>query len=100
MAVGCLGMSLDDFCSCTPLEFHHVYEAWQQREERIMRTSWEQTRALMQSVLQPHSKKHLSATEILPLPWDKKEKSPTEPISDEDIAARYEAARKKYGMQK
>tara|TARA_Y100000114_G_scaffold154936_1_gene177999 strand:- start:1494 stop:1688 length:195 start_codon:yes stop_codon:yes gene_type:complete len=36
--------------------------------------SWEQTRLIIHSCLQPHSKKRLNPKEILPFPWDAKKK--------------------------
>ena len=32
LAMGCVGMCLNDFCRLTPSEFTAVFEAWQQQE--------------------------------------------------------------------
>ena len=43
LAMGCVGMCLNDFCRLTPLEFTAVFEAWQQKEtyaERSRRQGW------------------------------------------------------------
>ena len=98
--MGCMGLGLDDFCCCTPSEFWKVYESWQTQTEHVLRESWEQTRVLCASVLQPYSKKRLSGRDVFPLPWDaKKEKKKEENISEEERRARYEAAKKRYGIE-
>ena len=53
MALGCAGMSADDFCRCTPSEFDEVMKAWHAREERRERMGWEQVRTVCLFALQP-----------------------------------------------
>lgn len=98
--MGCMGLGLDDFCSCTPSEFWKCYASWQQQAEMEQRESWEQTRVLCASMLQPYSKKRLSGRDIFPLPWDgKEEEEKKESISEEERKARYEAAKRRYGIE-
>lgn len=98
--MGCLRMSLADFCSCTPFEFNAVYEAWQHSEERLLRNGWEQTRVMCQSMIQPYSKRKLSAKDIFPLPWDHEvQEEEVEVLTEEERAARYAAAKKRYGIE-
>ena len=40
MAMGCVGMCLNDFCRLTPSEFTAVFEAWQQKETYAERRQW------------------------------------------------------------
>lgn len=70
--MGCVGMSLEDFERCTPLEFNEVMLQWRENQERIARAAWDQTRFLATAMLQPYSKKTLKATDIVRFPWDEK----------------------------
>ena len=96
--MGCMGLGLDDFCCCTPSEFWKIYESWQTQAEYVMRDNWEQTRVLCASMLQPYIKKRLSGRDVFPLPWDGKKKE-EEHISKKERDARYEAAKKRYGIE-
>lgn len=49
--------------------------------------------------LQPYSKSTLTAEDIMTFPWEeKKEQRSEEKLTEEDIAARYAAAKKRYGL--
>ena len=98
MALGCAGMSADDFCRCTPSEFDEVMKAWHAREERRERMGWEQVRTVCLFALQPYSKKPLEAKEILRFAWDEDEAKP-EALSREEIMARYAAALSRRGLR-
>lgn len=67
-----MGMSLSDFCSCTPSEFKKIYEIWYAREERQVHREWEMTRDIIVTYAQTHSTKVLDKQKIMPFPWDKK----------------------------
>lgn len=43
-ALGCVGLSLDDFCRLTPSEFGAVCKAWLERQEQTMQDGWERMR--------------------------------------------------------
>ena len=73
IAMGCMGMGLDDFSLCTPSEFTAIYEAWKERIEHTDRQSWEQARFLGCAMLQPYSKKHLKPTDLIRFDWDRPE---------------------------
>lgn len=103
IAMGCMGMSMDDFGRCAPSEFYAAYEAWQQRELRLERGAWERMRMQCLCSLQPYSKSKLQPTDIITLPWDEEPRqsaaeSPQEPLSRDEIMARYREAKKKRGM--
>lgn len=66
-----MGMSLRDFCSCTPSEFEAIYKAWRECEDRKNHSSWEMTREIVMTYAQIHSKKLLDRKKVLPFPWDK-----------------------------
>lgn len=70
LAMGCVGMSLDDFRCCTPFEFSAIFEAWQQKEEYTEHRSWDQARFLACSILQPYSKTRLKLTDVARFSWD------------------------------
>jgi hypothetical protein len=105
LATGCVGMSLRDFERCTPSEFQRVWEAWQDREQRRERTSWEQTRLLCTTLLQPYSKKALRPRDVMTFPWDTEEASPEEtpaapekPTREEEME-RYRQAIRRAGLK-
>lgn len=71
LAVGSMGMSLTDFCNCTPHEFFCISRHWEQTQ---MRDPWERARFLACCVLQPYSKKALKVTDVCRFSWDMQEK--------------------------
>jgi hypothetical protein len=73
IALGYVGMSLQDFERCTPFEFSKIVEQAQKKEEDRIRLTWEQTRFISLTNLSPYSKKALKPTDIMEFPWDKKE---------------------------
>lgn len=75
MAVGVIGMSMDDFLRQTPGEYEATVEAWSQRQEARNRDDWERMRMLASIVIQPHVKKRLTPKELLPFPWEERGKS-------------------------
>lgn len=86
-ALGCLGLSLDDFCRLTPAEFAAVAKAHAAERESLRRESWERMRLLAAIVVQPHVRKRLTPQQLLPLPWDKPEKREP-PVSKETAGKR------------
>lgn len=100
MALGCAGMSMDDFCRCTPSEFDEVMRAWHAREQRTERMGWEQVRTVCLFALQPYSKKPLEAKEIMRFAWDEEEeKAKAETLSREEIMERFAAAKARRGLK-
>lgn len=71
IAVGCIGMSHDDFCKCTFGEFESICEAWRGMNENRQRESWERARTVAAICIQPHVRKKITPRQLLPLPWDK-----------------------------
>lgn len=99
IAVGCIGMSVEDFCRCTPSEFKAVSDAWSRHREQLERGRWERVRMTCLCSLQPYSKKRLSAEDIMEFPWERKPESPREELSKEEELARYGAAKRAYGLK-
>lgn len=95
-----MGMSRSDFERCTPSEFKSIWVKWKDRQEALSKESWEQLRWLMLTNLQPHSKKTLTLEDVLKFPWDNKKTSTAQPPqSQEEIQARFDKAKAKYGLQ-
>jgi len=56
IALGQLGLSLDDFLDLTPFEFTEVYKSYIEKEEAKYRVSWMQTQIIALSNMTPQSK--------------------------------------------
>ena len=99
MAVGCIGMSHDDFCKCTFGEFESISKAWREMTENSSRDQWERTRTLAAICIQPHVRKRITPRQLLPLPWDNKNsvrrKNP--PITPEERIKRFEEVAHRLG---
>jgi len=67
MALGGMGMSLDDFERCTPIEFEAAFRSWEQNH---CQDDWERARFLACCMLQPYSKKALKTEDVCRFPWD------------------------------
>lgn len=101
--MGCMGMSMDDFCRCTPSEFNKAYEAWGECQERLERSAWERMRMQCLCSLQPYSSKKLRAEDLMRFPWEEEQKkSPCqevqEELSHEEVMARYREAVERAGL--
>lgn len=105
--MGCMGMSMDDFCRCTPSEFYAAHAAWQEYRDGEARSQWERTRMQCLCMLQPYSKKRLRAQDVMQLPWDERGKGLSgkaesteaqKALSHDELMARYRAAKKRMGI--
>lgn len=103
--MGCMGMSRDDFCRCTPSEFYAAYGAWNDMRQQRERAEWERARMQCLCALQPYSKKQLSARDVMRFPWDEEARSEEgkvkseESISREELMERYKKARERVGLK-
>lgn len=95
LAMGCIGMNLDDFRRCTPAEFSVIYRFWLQHDERNVQNDWEQTRFLACCMLQPYSKKKLSPTDVCRFLWERKREQ--EAKKEVSTKERFEEIAKKWG---
>lgn len=95
MAMGCIGMNLDDFRRCTPAEFSVIYRFWLQHDERNVQNDWEQTRFLACCMLQPYSKKKLSPTDVCRFSWERRREQ--EAKKEVSTKERFEEIAKKWG---
>ena len=97
MAVGCIGMTVDDFCRCTPLEFKAVYDGWMESEQRRERAAWERTRMQCTTMLQPYSRRKLDPQDVLHFAWDNQGEEP-EKLSVKEIRERFEKVKREQGL--
>lgn len=94
-----MGMSVDDFCRCTPLEFRSIHEAWADNERRKERGAWERTRLQCTTMLQPYSKKRLEPTDVLKFAWDNDPSDDgTEKLTAKEIRERFEEVKREMGL--
>ena len=103
--MGCIGMSADDFCRCTPPEFQAVYNGWAELEQRRQREEWERTRMECTYILQPWSRKTLRPGDVMHFAWDDSAGSGTGPATDEgenltakEIRERFEKVKREMGL--
>ena len=90
-ALGCIGLSLEDFCQLTPEEFGAVCKAWHDRREQEMQDGWERMRMNATITIQPHVKGKVTPQKLLPLPWEKSIKKAEAPkVSAEEARKRFE----------
>lgn len=76
--MGCIGMSMEDFCRCTPSEFNNIYNEWDEYRGSMERGKWERTRIEAMCSLLPYNPK-LKGRDILTFPWDKDEEPEENP---------------------
>lgn len=101
--MGCMGMSMDDFCRCTPSEFRAAWDVWREMHGQRERGAWERTRTLALCTLQPHTSQRLRPEDIMTFPWEKdtpagKRTSSPGPVPREDVVRRYREAIRRRGL--
>lgn len=81
VAVGCIGLSLSDFCALTPSEFSATHQKWLEAQDLRERRAWERTRMLATCAVQPYSKKKLKTTDLMVFPWDRHQEEAKAPAA-------------------
>ena len=91
-ALGCVRLSYDDFCRCTPEEFGSICKAYQDQREVDYKDRWERMRMLATIAIQPHLKHKITSKKLLPFPWEEKGKKKAEApkVSAEEARKRFE----------
>lgn len=76
IALGCIGLSYDDFCKMSFEEFAAVYNAYAEQRDTEFKDKWVRMRMLATIVIQPHlaKGKKLTPEKLLPFPWEKSQK--------------------------
>lgn len=90
VALGQIGLSLDDFYSLTPEEFALVSEKWSELRTINERSRWEMAREISYWSAAPHLK-NKSKAKFMPFPWEKKsgKKEKREPGREEKLKKIY-----------
>lgn len=70
-------MSPEDFCNCEFDEFEAICRAWEEMRDGETRGDWERIRTLAAVSIQPHVRKRVTPRQLIPLPWDRKSRTPT-----------------------
>lgn len=100
VALGCIGLSFDDFCKLDYDEFESICKAWSENAETAYRDDWERARLMATICIQPHIKKRITPQKLLPLPWDKEMSNPqkkTLQLTPSEKQARFEGIANKLG---
>lgn len=96
-------MSYEDFSRCTPSEYHAVWSAWAEMRQMDGRAAWERTRSECLCTLQPHSKRRLSARDVMSFAWDgeaeRTAKNNRPKLTHEEEMERYRQARERFGLK-
>lgn len=73
IALGCIGLSYDDFCKLDFNDFAAIWKAYAEQRDTDFKDRWNRMRILAAITIQPHlSKKHrITPKKLLPFPWDK-----------------------------
>lgn len=85
MAIGVIGLSLNDACSLTLEEFNAVYEEWNILETARYRAGWEQARFIAHCALMPNAKKGFLPTDLIRFDWDTETKTEAKPATRSDF---------------
>ncbi len=89
-----MGLSYEGLYELTPRSFNNKIKGFSEHHTKSNQDSWERTRTIMIACLMPHSKKKLRPTDVLPFPWDNKNKPKKEIASKEHIQKVLERYRK------
>lgn len=106
VALGVVGLGLDDFMALTPDEFAAVWRVWSDRSEATNRDQWERTRLECCCVLQPYTRDTLRPVDVMKFPWDNQTaattgetpKAPAPELTREQIMQRYREAKAAAGL--
>lgn len=91
IGVGCIGLSVEEFCRLGVTEFSYIYKHYTEAEAYKQRDKWERTRTLAAICIQPYSKRSLKPKDVLPLPWDSEQKSVrTETVGKDEAMKMFE----------
>ena len=101
-----MGMSLDDFMSCTPAEIAAIHEQWLNDGIAREHAQWERARMMCMCMLQPYAKSTLSPRDVMIFPWeiDNAETKTNKTNADNqltraEILARFEEAKEAAGLK-
>lgn len=90
VAIGCIGMSYDDFMWLDWGEFRAIYGAWRKYREGVEQSEWERMRMLASICISPHVKHAPTPQRLLPFPWEKPKRKNAPKVGKEEAKARFE----------
>ncbi len=102
-ALGCIGLSREDFLELTPEEFNAVVWQWQRMEESRNRTAWEQARLSGFLAVLPYSGKRVKMPhDLFAFVWEtsrsnKKRSESAKPMNREELNAYFDKLERRYG---
>lgn len=87
IALGCIGLTYDDFCKLSYEEFAAVYEAFATQRDTDFKDNWSRMRLLATISIQPHlgKGKKLTPEKLLPFPWDNVNQKPKNVGNKEEL---------------
>lgn len=97
--MGCIGMTYDSFCCCTPSQFAKTYQKWMEVQQNSIRMSWEQARQISYSAISPHLKKNIKVRDWMPFSWDD-EKKPQQTTTREEDKSEFERIMAQYKIKR
>lgn len=77
-------MGYDDFCAMTPRETACVFSAYREKVDGVRRDAWERMRLSACIGIQPHIKKKMTPSKLVPLPWDYQREKAAEQLTAEE----------------
>jgi hypothetical protein len=80
-----LGLSYDNLYDLTPRSFENKLKGFKKYNEQLSQNNWEQTRMIVHAAIVPHSKHKIKPRELMPFPWDSKNKVKKDVASKEQI---------------
>lgn len=95
IALGCIGLSLADFCVLTPDEWAEVYRNYREMLDEREKLEWERLRLLCAYTIQPHSRKKINPKKMMSFPWDNEKMESQNLVSREVGRDRFEKMKQK-----
>ena len=80
-----LGLSDENLYDYTPRSFNNKLIGFKKYNEQLSQNNWEQTRMIVHAAIVPHSKHKVKPKELMPFPWDSKNKIKKDVASKEKI---------------
>ena len=74
-----------DLYDLTPRSFNNKLIGFNKKNEQISQNHWEQTRLIVHGTIAPHSKHRVKPQELMPFPWDSKNKVKKDVATKEQI---------------
>jgi len=96
-ALGCVGMSLDDFCRLRQEELESVLKSYTSQRDFIIHDGWERMRHHAAVSIQPHVRKKIRARDLFHFGWDVPDdakgrcRKESVPLSASESKARFES---------